>query len=49
MGNQINSFSTNFPNIPVMIVEQALYNIDNPAIHWQPRDQGWVVFVVVAE
>ena len=25
------------------------YNIDNPAIHWEPPDQGWVVFVVVAE
>ena len=23
------------------------YNIDNLAIHWEPRDQGWVVFIDV--
>ena len=24
-----------------------VYNIDNLAIHWEPRDQGWVVFIDV--
>ena len=29
------------------ITMKRTYNIDNLAIHWEPRDQGWVVFIDV--